>query len=394
MLTMRLRSLAITSISAGLLLGCPSKDDSTQRGGDTPPPPPPTVSSAAKATACATPGEVKDPVSAAFFPKTILAYCIDPQGETKSYGDRAKQLIADVPFDGDIEVYKRFGLKRLVTFRYIDGGGKGGTVDITLSELSDDAAAYGFYTFRVVSGDPADKSAPRVLATKGRGAFGTGRGYIWRGKHLVEMQYNNDQEGEAAMKASSETILSALGKDIADKLPGSADPPAAALALPTANLIPNGIVWAQKEPFGIGNLGAGAIGYYADGAKRWRVLSLATTDADQAKDAMKTLRGRPGALPVAGVCDEAVHLTVSASKDAPKVELYIGRKAGAVFGVSDEEYALVAAGAPDKQAAARVSKEDAITQLKSLLSGPASPSPSAGPSPSSSAPAGAPRGGK
>lgn len=388
----RLRSLGIASISASMLLGCPSKDEPSSRGGDVPPPPPPTVSSAAKATACATPGDVGDAISAPFFPKTVLAYCIDPQGGTKTYGDRAKQLIADVPFDGDIEVYKRFGLKRLVTLRYIDGGGKGGTADVTLSELSDDAAAYGFFTFRVVSGDPADKSAPHVLATKGRGAIGTGRAYVWRGKYLVELQYNNEQEAEAALVKSSETILTALGKEIGERLPGSADPPAAALALPTANLVPNGIMWAQKEPYGIPNVGAGAIGYYADGGKRWRVLSLATTDADQAKDAMKTLRGRPGALPVPGIGDEAVHLTVSASKDAPKVELYVGRKGTQVFGVSDEEYALRAVSATDQQAAVRVPKDDALAKLKSLLSAPAtspaSPSASVPPSagPSSAAP--------
>ncbi len=376
----RLAVLATASISASLLLGCPSKDDSTQ-GGDKPPPPP-TVSSAAKASACAAPGDVKDTVSAAFFPKTTLAYCIDPQGETKTYGDRAKQLIADVPFDGDIEVYKRFGLKRLVTLRYIDGGGKGGTADVVLSELSDEPAAYGFYTFRVVSGDPADKSAPRVLAAKGRGAIGTGRGYVWRGKYLVELQYNNEQESPDALAKSSEAILTALGKDIGEKLPGGAEPPSAVLALPKPGLLPNGIVWAQKEPYGIGNVGAGAIGYYADGGKRWRVLSLATTDAEQGKDAMKTLRGRPGALPIPSVGDEAVHLTVSASKDAPKVELYVGRKAGVVFGVSDEEYALSAAGAPDKQAAVRIAKDDAVSQLKSLLSAAPPSSSSSTPSPS------------
>jgi hypothetical protein len=312
---------------------------------------------------------VKDTVSAAFFPKSVLAYCIDPQGETKTYGEKGKLAIADVPFDGDIEVYKRFGLKRLVTLRYIDGGGKGGTADVVLSELSDESAAYGFYTLRVIAGDPAEKSAPRVLAAKARGAIGTGRAYVWRGKYLAELQYNNDQESPDAIVKSSEAILTALGKELGEKLPGGEELPAAAAALPKDHLIANGIQWAQKEPYGIGNVGAGAVGYYADGAKRWRVLSLATTDADQAKDALKTLRGRPGALPVSGIGEEAVHLTVSASKDSPKVELYVGRKGATVFGVSDEEYALAAAGAPDKQSAVRVPKDDALTQLKSLLAG-------------------------
>jgi hypothetical protein len=332
---------------------------------------------------------VKDPVSAAFFPATTLAYCIDPQGETKTYGEKAKLTIGEVPFDGDIEVYKRFGLKRLVTVRYIDGGGKGGTADVVLSELSDDANAYGFYTLRVVAGDPAEKSAPRVLDAKARGAIGTGRAYVWRGKYLVELQYNNEQESPDALAKSSEAILTALGKGIGEKLPGGVSLPPAAAALPQEHLIANGISWAQREPYGIGNLGAGAIGYYADGAKRWRILSLATTDVEQAKDAMKTVRGRPGALPLAGLGDEAVHLTVSAAKDAPKVELYVARKGSLVFGASDEEYALGAAGAPEKQAAARLAKEDATSQLKALLA--SAPAPASSSSAKAPAPSSAPR---
>jgi hypothetical protein len=377
------------SISVALLaFSC--KDEPKSGGGDVPPPvPPPTVSSA-KASACAAgPGDVGDAVSAPFFPKSIAAYCIDPQGETKTYGEKGKQQIADLPFDGDIEIYKRFGLKRVVTLRYIDGSGKGGNVEVVLSQLADDANAYAFYTLRVVAGDPAEKGAPRVLDAKAQGAIGTGRAYVWRGPYLVELQYNNDQESPDALAKSSDAILTALGKDIGDKLPGPIVTPAAARALPKENLITNGVSYVTKEPFGVPALGQAAIGFYKDGDKRWRVLSMATADAEQAKDAMKTLKGRPGALPIAGLGDEATQVTTSAGKDAPKVTLYVARKGSAVIGVADEEYALLAAGTPDKQAPLRVTKDDATAKLKALLaSAPASASSAAaapGPSGASSA---------
>jgi len=356
-------------------LGC-NKDEPKQ-GGDVPPPPPSAVASSTKVSACAAPGEVSDSISAGFFPKTVLAYCIDPQGETKTYGEKGKLSMEEVcttAFDGECEVYKRFGLKRVVSFHYVDGGGKGGSVEVVLSRFADDGGAYAMYTMRVVAGDPAEKSAPRVLDAKAAGAIGTGRAYVYRGQYLAELQYNNEQESPDALAKSSESVLSALGKQIGDKLTGSPDKPAAARALPKENMIPNGISFVQKEPLGVGNLGAGAIGFYKDGDKRWRVLSMATADVDQAKDAMKTLRSRPGALPMAGTGDEAVHLTVSAGKDAPKVELYVGRKGPVVMGLADEEYALQAAGTPDKQAGARIPKDDATSRLKALLaqSAPAS----------------------
>jgi hypothetical protein len=388
--------------SISIALFASSCKDEPKSSGDVPPPPPPpaTVSSAKASAACASGGgEVGDAVSASFFPKTIAAYCIDPQGETKTYGEKGKLKIEDLPFDGDIEVYKRFGLKRVVTLRYIDGSGKGGNVEVVLSQLADDANAYGFFTFRVVAGDPTEQGAPRVLDAKAQGAIGTGRAYVWRGPYLVELQYNNDQESPDALAKSSESILSALGKDIGDKLPGPAVTPAAARALPKENLITNGVSFATKEPFGVPNLGAAAIGFYKDGDKRWRVMSMATADADQAKDAMKTLKARPGALPIAGVGDEAVQVTTSSGKEAPKVTVYAARKGASVFGVADEEYALLAAGTPDKQAPARVAKDDAIAKLKALLAaapaagptGSTAPSGSAAPAAASSAPSSAPK---
>ena len=59
---------------------------------------------------------------------------------------------------------------------------------------------------------------------------------------------------------------------------------------------------------------------------------------------MKTLRARPGALPISNVGDEGIHLTVSASKDAPKVEMYVARKTAMVVGVTDDDYALTRRG--------------------------------------------------
>ena len=250
------------------MLACDSKDE-PKRGGDVPPPPP-TVSSA-KAGACANPGAVNDPVSASFFPKSELSYCVDPQSETKTYGDKGKLSMDEVcttAFDGECEVYKKFGLKRVVSFHYVDGSGKGGAVEVNLSQFADVAGAYGMYTMRVVAGDPADPTSPRVLDAKAQGALGTGRAYVWRGTHLAELQYNNEQESPDALAKSSDTILRALGKDIGDKLPGAPQLPPSVAALPTDKRIPNGISFVQKEPHGIPNLGAGAIGFTKNGDKR------------------------------------------------------------------------------------------------------------------------------
>jgi hypothetical protein len=224
------------------------------------------------------------------------------------------------------------------------------------------------FTKRVVAGDPAEKGAPRALAAKAQGAIGTGRAYVFRGVHLVELQYNNERETPEQLAKSSDAILTALGKDIGDKLPGAADKPALARALPETNLITGGIEYFTKEPMGISGLAApGAVGYYKDGDKRWRGLAIGAHDADQAKDIMKSLLKRPGSLPIKDVGDEAVHIVVQAGKDAPKVEALIARKGALVTGVADEEYLLKGPGADQR----RLSKEDAVAKAKLMLQGAA-----------------------
>ena len=169
-----------------LLAACSAcTKDEKKGGGDTPPPPPPSAS-AAKAGACAGGGgELTDAISAAFLPKSAGGYCVDPQGEVKTYGDKGKLSMDEVcttAFDGECEVYKRFALKRVVSLHYVDGSGKGGTVEVNLSQFADVAGAYAMYTLRVVAGDPAEPSTPKAFAAGGAGAIGTGRAYVWRGQ--------------------------------------------------------------------------------------------------------------------------------------------------------------------------------------------------------------------
>ncbi len=384
-----LATLATAALAGLVLTGCP-KDEKPK--GDLPPELPHAAADAgASASACAGGGgQVNDPTTAAFFPRVEAGYCVDPQGETRTYGERGKYSMEEVcttAFDGECVVYTRFGLKRVVSFRYVDAGGKGATVDIVLSQFADVAGALGMYTMRVVAGDPADPSTPRPLATvaagdppgnaleAARGALGTGRAYVWRGNSVVELQYNNERETPAQLRASSDAALGAIGLGIAKRLTAVAGPASLAL-LPSAHAIPNGLSFFPREPFGWKNVGPTAVGYYKDGARRWRVVAMAPGEEVQAKDLMKTLKQRPGSIPIAGVGDEAVHVVNPGEGQGPKVEMLLARRGAVIAGVADDEYALRAA-PPDQQQAARLTKDEAIPKVKELLERGAAPVPAA-----------------
>lgn len=336
-----------------------------------PPPPPPVAS--AKVDQCASGGgEVKDPISQGFFARRVGAYCIDPQGETKTYGDKGKFSMDEVcttAFDGECEVYKRFGLARVVSLRYVDGSGGGGQVEVNLSRFADAAGALGMYTARVVAGDPADPATPRVLDAGAAGAIGTGRAYVWRNDYLAELQYNNESESPEQLTKSSEAVLTAVAKDLGQKLPGTTDTAPAVRALPTANRIANGLLFQPKDFMGFRNVNGGALAYYRDGERRWRLMAIVPNDVDQAKDAFKTMRARPGAASVPGLGDEAARVAVQTGS-GPKSDWIVVRKGKVIVGVGDEEYALTSGDKDDK---GRLTKEEAAAKVKALLDGLAAP---------------------
>jgi hypothetical protein len=353
-----------------LLLAC--KDDKAK---PEPTPPPPPSAGVAKAGSCSGGGgELTDPLSAPFFPRSAGGYCVDPQGEIKTYGEKGKLSMDEVcttAFDGECEVYKRFGLKRVVSLHYVDGSGKGGTVEVNLSQFADVPGAYGMYTQRVVAGDPAEPSTPKPLAAGAAGAIGTGRAYVYKGQYLAELGYVNENESPEQLVQSSEAILTTLGKEIGQRLAGPPSIPPAAQALPTENRVANGIVLYPKDVLGWPGTGPGAVGFYKEGERRWRVLSIIRDDAEHAKDAFKTIK-KPGSVPIPNVGDEGVHVNVPQTGDSkgPKVEMFVVRKGNTLWGVGDEEFALRAASGPDVEKA-RLTREEAVTKMKALLGSPA-----------------------
>jgi hypothetical protein len=376
---------AFVLLAPALVASC--KDDKVTADKGTAPPP--TVS-VAKAGACAQGGgSVGDPVSQDFFPKTVTGsagiYCIDPQGDTKTYGEKGKLTMDEVcttAFDGECEIYKQFGLRRVVSLRYVDGSGAGGSVEVNLSQFEIAGGAYAMYTKRVIAGsDPADPKAPKIVpGVQGAAAIGNGRGYAWRGQYLAELTYINEEQAQAQLSKSSEAILPSIAKDIAAKLPGAPDKPASARALPEQNLVPTGIEYFIANPVGLKTPAAGAIGYYKDGETRYRVLSIVRDDADQAKDTMKVIKGRAGALPVAQLADEATHVMLQENPESARNEYVIARKGSMILGVGDEDRAPK--GAP------KVSKDDKLAKLRAFLAAaPATTSASSGSPGAASSPA-------
>jgi hypothetical protein len=334
-----------------------------------PPPPPP----AARSAACAAGGgKIADAASAPLFPASSGGFCLDPNGGEKTFGEAASlpldHICTDL-FDGECEIYKGFGVRRVVSARYVDGGGTPATIDVHLSKFATSEGAYAMFTKRVVGdGDPADEATPRPIEGGGAAALGLGNAYLWRGLYLAELTYNNEAAAEAAIKTTSEKLLPPLVKEMGAKIPGEPALPPAAAALPKDGLLPLGVRYVTKDLLGVDGVGAGAFGYYRAGNKRWRIASIARADADQAKDVLATLAKLPGATKEKGIGDGAVRLSHKEAEGG-SVEWVFARAGKSVLGIGDEARALRAGMTADEHAKVSLSKDEKIDRLKKSLPG-------------------------
>jgi hypothetical protein len=336
------RSVAQIACVALLALSCSKKEEKAEQGSA----PPPIQSS--KPGACASGGgTVADVQSGGWFPKLAGGYCVDPNGEARAYGEAAKGTLDTVCtelLDGECEVYKQYGLKRVVTVRYVDGAGTPGSVNVIASRFGSPEGAFAFFTKRVIAdGDPAD-GVPKELAAGAEGALGSGIAYVWRGDVVAELSYANELETPDQIRQSSAKVLPELARLIGDHVPGDVNPLPGVRLLLQERLLPMGISYQHRDALGITGLGAGATGYYQDGEQRYRVLGLARGDEDAAKDVLGTLKKLPGSKVQKDLGFDAVAFSTREGEGAPQADWLAGRSGGNVIIVGDEPLKLKAGG--------------------------------------------------
>jgi hypothetical protein len=317
-------------------------------------------------------GLPSDPATAGFFPRVIGDYCVDPNADARAYGEAAKGSLDDVCtelLDGECEVYKAYGLRRIVTLRYIDGAGSPGAVEVKLSRFASKEGAYGFFTKRVVA--DADPLAIKLteLHAGAAGALGSGIAYVWRGEHLAELSYTNELEPPDKMKESGKRVLPDIAHGIGDKLPLDTSPPAAVALLPEDHRLPMGVSYELHDLFGISGIGSGAVGYYKDGDKRWRVVTIVRTDDDAAEDVLASLKKVDRASTLKEVLFPALVFQTMRDDASPRTEYVAGRRGKNVFAVGDEELVLGGGRSKDEEAKTKLSRDEKLVILKRLAGG-------------------------
>jgi hypothetical protein len=155
---------------------------------------------------------------------------------------------------------------------------------------------------------------------------------MWKGPYMVELVYNDDTKSPADIEREGKAVLEPLARAIGSALSGETKPPANVAVLPEASRLPLGVRVLMKGALpGVAAAPGGAVGYYDEQGKRYRVFVIDAADEEKAKELLKTV---PGGSAVAGLGDQAVRAEVKEATAAG--EMLVARKGARIVGVVDE----------------------------------------------------------
>lgn len=356
-------------IAAVLLCGCgvlasPGGDGSgpleasrvPEAGATLPPPSPPARATDLDALAALAP-----------LPAQLGSFCLDAYSEVGAYGADAPQPLARacerVLGPGCDHVP---GLERVTAARYVDAAGGRQALDVIAQRFADGDAAYASYTENLIGErDPADLTAqpfdPSIAAV-----LDGERASAWHGRYVVRLDYRDETASAQRRAAAARARLPESVRRLLAALPHEPELPLAVQKLPAAHRLPLGVRLELRDALGVRGMGAGAIGYYSEGGKRWRVLTIVRPDAEAAGDVLSTLERSPAARRLRNAPFEAFSFIERRLPAEPAVAWVVGQRQEVVYGIGDEATALPEFMPAEREAAVKLGLLEKLAKLNKV----------------------------
>lgn len=301
-------------------------------------------------------------------PARSASFCIDPNGELRSYGASSMRELdegCELLFAGACDAYRRHGLRQIWTWRYVEDSGRPKSVVVRALRFGGLSSAYAMFTQDVVR-ERAGALAVRPLEARGEAILAGTLAVLWRGPYVVELRYQDEEQPPEGARRAAAAVLAQLVRDVSQRLDGGADPPEAVRRLPSAERVMLGIKFTLRDMLGVAGLGSAAVAEYRREERSYRVLIAVRGDAERMDDVLHALRRLPGYRKLKRMPYRAFQLHRAASPDEPRVEWLVGATAERLAAVGNVRVAG-AAGAGSEPA---LTERDKLELLRHVLSAP------------------------
>jgi hypothetical protein len=299
-------------------------------------------------------------------PRQLGRYRLDPYAEVRAFGSDApapleracEQILGPSCVDGH-------GLERVLVLRYLDAEDQTShaSLDVVVARYEDADGAYASFTESLIGErDPLELTA-RPLDVPGLGVLDGERVGSWLGRYVVSLSYVDPEQPSERRAAAVAAQLPDVTRRLLAALPAEPDLPLSMQKLPRAHRIPLGARLVSDDALGVPGMGTGAVGYYREGDKRWRVLAIVRSDVESARDVLMTLGKNPAAHRIERAPLEALAFTERRRPAEPYVGWVVGQRHEVVYGVGDEATALPEFMPAEREAAVKLSPLDKLVKL-------------------------------
>jgi uncharacterized protein DUF6599 len=326
----------------------------------------PGAAPAASASSCAAALDAAALAALETLPVQTDAFCVDAYARVGVYGAGAPDSLAracERVLGPGCQEQPEEGLERVVALRYLVRAAPGSSIDVVLSRFENTAGAYAHFTAATLGeNDPAALDL-KPLDAAGNALFQSDNVLGWRGRHVFWLHYSDEQQPEADNRLAASRHLPELAQLLSRSLPLESGLPAPVQRLPEAQRLPLGVRLVLSDALGVPGLGMHAQGYYAEGSKRWRVLTIVRPDAESAKDVLSTLRRHPAAKQINGVPLDTLQFIERRLPTEPVVGWVVGQRAEVVYGIGDEASVLPEFMPAQREAAVKLSLLEKLAKL-------------------------------
>jgi hypothetical protein len=297
-------------------------------------------------------------------PVELGGFCLDAYAEVRAYGDDAPEPLARAceqvlgPGCDDAP-----GLQRVTAARYVDAAGARPSLNVLALRFADANAAYASFTSSLIGEQDPVELAARPFEAPGVAVLDADRAAAWLGRYTLAAAYVDETEPAERREAVARARLPDSVRRLLAALPAEPELPLPVQRLPSENRLPLGVRLEQGDALGVRGMGAGAIGYYRDGDKRWRVLAIVRPDAEAAHDVLSTLARSPAARRINNAPIEAFAFVERRLPAEPWVGWVVGQRQEVIYGVGDEATALPEFMPAEREAAVKLALLDKLAKL-------------------------------
>jgi hypothetical protein len=300
-------------------------------------------------------------------PAQLGGFCLDAYAEVRAYGEEAPEPLeraCEQVLGPDCD--DRPGLERVTAARYVDAAGGRPSLDVVALRFADAEAAYASFTSSLIGDrDPAALTA-RPFEAPGVAVLDADRAVAWLGRYTLAADYNDETQPAERRRAAAHERLPESVRRLLAALPPEPELPLPVQKLPRANRLPLGVRLELSDVLGVRGTGAGAIGYYREGDKRWRVLAIVRPDAEAAHDVLSTLARNPAARRINNAPLEALSFIERRLPAEPSVGWVLGQRQEVVYGVGDEATSLPEFMPAAREAAVKLPLPEKLAKLSKV----------------------------